>query len=536
MGSAAFLTRERRFFLFTDVPFGVFMLNSLADRTLTLENTSMRSWLDEQFARLVTAFQGFKGRFEKRYEKPVAVAGAGVRASIALGGLLLVVASLGIAMGFSTPGQFRDSIYAMLPASLVGTDQLSRQVVAGVTGYGEIVAARELSLSSQVSGRVTKVLVAPGDTVREGTAILRIDDAEARRVVRDAETEVARAELALARVGTAAPAPAPAPSADALPAALDRAYLQVSDMFPSLPNVLEGLEGMLYGGGFFADPVGTNHLTAQADRANIENPAADSLKLRATEQYENAKSKHNVATARLRSVPGTPDDATLESVLTEANEAVVALSEATKATNDLYIFLKNHLEERGLGTPPVFQEYETALSEYSTQLGDQVGLLAGTVEDVRSARAGTPGTPVADTTLERQEAELELRQAQNALLDARARLALYEVKAPFDGVVASLETKTAQYVADGDTVAKLVANDELASVSLAQGEVARVRIGQEALLSLPGSDIEIRGHVAEIGKGEKGEDGLMYFVVTITIGKDERIRPGMQVVARFLEN
>gem|GEM_PF-4181799 len=491
----------------------------------------MRSWMNDGYERLSTAFQGFNGIFSGRFKRSTAVAGAGIRASIAVGGILMVVVGTAIAMGISTPGQFRNSLVAMLPFAF--EPDLPPSALAGVVGYGEVVAARELSLSAQAAGRITQVPVNVGDTVREGSTIMRIDATEAERIVRDAETEVARAELALARAGSSS-APAAAPSADALSAALERAYIQISDMFPSLPNVISGLEGVLYGG-LFADPMGTNHLTAQADRANIENPAADSMKLRATELFEVAKSKHDVATVRLRSVPGTPDDATLEVVLAEANEAVLAIAEATKATHDLYAFLKNHLEERGLGTPPVFQEYEAALSEYSSQLDDQTALLAGTVENVRSAREGTPGTPAADTTFERQEAELELRQAQNALHDARARLALYDVKAPFDGVVATLEKKTAQYVSDGDTLAKLVANDELASVSLAQGEVARVRIGQEALLSFPGSEIEIRGRVAEIGKGEKGEDGLMYFIVTITIGKDERILPGMQVVARFLE-
>lgn len=460
-------------------------------------------------------------------------AGAGVRASIAVGGIFMVVASTAVATDMVTPGQFRNALVAMLPFAFTEPDP--PPALNGVIGYGEIVTARELLLSSQVSGRVTQVVVA-GDTVREGTTILRIDDTEAQRVVRDAQTDVARAELALARVGsssTPANDDSRAPAED-VSAVLDRVYVKISDMFPSLPDVVSGLHGILYGG-LFLDPMSTNHLTVQADRAAIENPAADGMKLRAMERYEDAKKKHEVAIARLRSVPGNPDDATLEVVLAEANEAVIAISNATKATNDLYSFLKNHLEERGLGTPPVFQKYEVALSEYSSQLDDQVAIFGRMVGDVRSAREGTQVTVPADTALERQEAELELRRAQNALLDARAHLALYDIQAPFDGIV-TLETKTAQYVSEGDTVAKLAARDALASISLTQEAVARVEIGQEARLSFPGSEIEIRGRVAEIGKGEEREDGLVYFILTIIIGKDERIRPGMQVVARFLQD
>jgi len=497
----------------------------------------MQMNVNDRFERLSAAFQGFKGIVSGKLKTPT-VTSAGVRASIAVGGgILVMLVSTTVAMGISTPGQFRTALVAMLPFASIEPD-LPPPASAEVIGYGEVVAARELSLSAQASGRVTEVLVSVGDTVREGTTILRIDDTEAKRIVRDAETDVARAELVLARADAPARAPAgasPAEAAAARFAALDRAYVKISDIFPSLRHIVSGLEGILFGG-LFADPTSTSHLTVQADRANIENPAADSMKLRATERYEDAKRKHEVAIARLRSVPGNPDDVILERVLAEANDAVVALSDATKATSDLYAFLKSHLEERGLGTPAVFREYETVLSEYSSQLDDQTAIFLNMVEDVRSAREEIPESDSTDTAIERQEAELDLRQAQDALLDARARLELYDVKAPFDGVVASLEKKTSHDVSDGDTVATLIASDVLVIVSLGQEEVMRVKLGERALVSFDGSDLRIRGRVTEISSGEKGEDGTVRFVIVIALDTDDRVKPGMQVITRFLED
>lgn len=518
--------------LFTFPLFDVFMRISLAPRALTLEDMCMRSWMNanDGVERVNAAFQGFKRIFPRRLK--TSASGAGIRAPIAVGGIFMVLASTAVATDMVTPGQFRNTLAAMVPLALTEPEAPVR---AEVVGYGEVVAARESSLPAHVDGRVAHIPVGIGDAIREGDTIMRIDDADALRLVREAESDVVRAELALARLKSsdehANEVPA-APAAD-ISAVLDRAYIKISDMFPSLPDVLSGLAGVLHGG-LFLDPTGTSHLTVQADRAAIENPAADGMKLRATERYTEAKRKHEVAIARLRSVPGNPDDATLESVVGEANEAVQALFDATDAMNSLFGFLKKHLAERGLAAPPVFKEYNAALSAYSSQLEDQAGLLTRIVDDVRAAREGPPNAPT-DTGFEREEAELELRRAQNALLDARASLARYDVKASFDGIVARIEKKTAQHVFAGDTVATLVSSDMLATVSLGRGEVERVKLGQNTLVSFDGSDLQVRGRVAEIGKAENEEDGMVRFTVTIALATDERVKPGMQFVARFLE-
>lgn len=296
-------------------------------------------------------------RFRESHSRSAAVAAGGVRASVALAGLLLILTSFGIAMGVSTPGEFRDRVYALVPHSLRDAEPQGKTTVVA---SGEVVASRELVLSSQASGRVTSVRVASGEAVSEGTVIMRIDDTEARRVVRSAELDLASAELELERVRTA-------------PTASDQA--------------------------------------------------------------------------------------------SSSDEGFAAV------------------------------EQELAL----------------------------------------QAAGIEVRRAENALAIARQRLAYYEIQAPFDGVVASLERRVAQYVDDGDPVARLVAVDLIANAYLAQGEVARIRVGQRVEVAIEGSEVSVSGRVAEIGKGEQGEDGLVRFLVAIALEKDERLQPGMQAQAEFLE-
>jgi RND family efflux transporter MFP subunit len=326
------------------------------------ENGYMPSWVNrlnpiEFLNTTKLSVREYWKKYRDTHSQSAAVAVGGVRASVALAGLFLVLVSFGVAMGVSTPGEFRDRLYALVPESIRGIEPAGKTTVEAP---GEIVAARELMLSSQASGRVTTVRIAVGEVVSEGSVIMRIDDTEARRVLRSAEIDLASAELELARI---------------------------------------------------------------------------------------------------QSSPETEDQ-------------------------------------------------------------------ASSSEDMAAA---------AEQDLARQAAEIEVRRAESAFANARQQLSYYEIKAPFDGVVASLDRKVAQYVNDGDPVARLVTKDLIANVVLAQGEVARVRVGQHVAVRIEGSDVSVSGRVAEIGKGAKSEDGLMRFLVAIALPADERLLPGMQARVEFLE-
>ena len=491
--------------------------------------------MNDRFEQLKTAFQKLKGISSGRYKKQAAIAEAGVRASIAVSGVLLIIGSIGIAMGFSSNDSFRTALIAMVPFSI--QEELPPAQV-GVVAYGEIVSARELALSSRASGLIREIFVRPGELVEENAPIALVDDTEARRALRDAETTLASAELALSRVGSNVSRPATETArvdAGALSVAFDDAYIEMSQIFLSLPDIVSGLSGMLYGGGF--SDGGLDYLIAQADRISADNSDIDEIRDRAANRYVIAKEKYQKAKDEYHRISSNSDDASIEALLINTQEAVGALSDATKGVNELFAFIQNHMRSLRYQPPLVFEEYEDALGSYSSQLNDQQGLLNGTVEYIGSQRAalsaGAPADSNINIDIERKEAELEVTRVRNLLADAQAKLEHYEIQAPFSGSIASIEKHKAEYVSDGEVVAKLIARDALALVTLTQNEAARITMGQAVRLSFEGFDIELGGKVVEIGRGEKGEDGIVRFTVTIALEKDDRIKPGMRVVARL---
>lgn len=501
-----------------------------------------RSNLTELLNTTKTSVRDRWNNFRTHHTQSAAVAAGGVRASVAIAGLLLILASFGVAMGVSTPGEFRNSLVAMLPFSLEG--DMPPAAIAGVIADGDTVPARELSLSSRAGGLVEEVVGRVGDFVEEGAVIVRIDDAEARRNVRDAEAELARAELALAQVGSeAASAPDDSSSrreaAASIPGLFDDAYIQMTEIYLTLPDLVSGLSGMLYGSGFSDD--GVDYLMAHAQRISEDNEAIDDVSTRAGDRYLAAKEKYQRAADQYHRISSNSSDEEMWALLIQSQEAIGALSDATKAVNELFSFEQNHFRSLRYTEPPVFQEYTDALSNYSSQLTDQLALLNGSIEGIRMARAASEGGDAAQTRssasdAERKAAELEVVRARNRLDDAKGTLSNYEVRAPFSGVIASIEKKKAQYVDDGEVVARLLARDTLVVVYLAQGQVVRTNVGQPALAAFEGTDIQLKGRVAEIGKGEKNTDGFVSFAVTVALDPDDRIHPGMRASVRFLED
>lgn len=68
---------------------------------------------------------------------------------------------------------------------------------AQVTGSGYVIAPDKVTLFAQYAGRITAVLVKPGDTVTHGQALITLDDLELRLAVQQAKASRKAAILAL---------------------------------------------------------------------------------------------------------------------------------------------------------------------------------------------------------------------------------------------------------------------------------------------------------------------------------------------------
>ena len=74
-----------------------------------------------------------------------------------------------------------------------------QQVQTTRSTEGVVQAERQSTVAAQASGRITQILFRPGDAVKQGQVIMRIDPSVAQQQVAGAQAQVAEAQVALAK-------------------------------------------------------------------------------------------------------------------------------------------------------------------------------------------------------------------------------------------------------------------------------------------------------------------------------------------------
>lgn len=132
--------------------------------------------------------------------------------------------------------------------------------------------------------------------------------------------------------------------------------------------------------------------------------------------------------------------------------------------------------------------------------------------------------------------ELNVKDKENALYDARQTLADYTVKAPFDCIIAKVNVSKGDTVSSGTSIATIITPQMIAEISLNEVDVAKIKVGKKATLTFDAiENLSISGEVAEISTLGTASQGVVNYTVKIAFDtQDERIKPGMSVSASII--
>lgn len=127
-----------------------------------------------------------------------------------------------------------------------------------------------------------------------------------------------------------------------------------------------------------------------------------------------------------------------------------------------------------------------------------------------------------------------LNAAKSRLADANEALNDYTVRAPLDGIVAALPAKVG--VDAGASIATIVTAQKIATISLNEVDVAKVKVGQKATLTFDAiENLTISGEVAQVNPVGTVSQGVVSYGVQIAFdSQDDRIRSGMSVSATVI--
>ncbi len=419
-------------------------------------------------------------------------------------------------------------------------------VSATVTGTGQVAASSQVDVKAKASGDVLSVLVENRMPVIAGQALVRLDTREAEKAVRDARASLESAEISLEKTVK------PADEIDIVQAEnnlnqarsdLDKSYddgfNSVSNAFIDLPDIVSGIQDLLYGKTVSKSSDQSN-IAAYVDMVKNYDEKVIKFSDDATAKYIAARAAYDATFLKYRATNRTASRDEIASLIKETYTTTKSISEAVKSAGDLLSFVKDKLTERSLSVPAALTSHQTILSGYTSKTNSNLLTLLNITTSMTTATYSVQErtASLADLKngadkLDIRSAQLSVEQRQNALRDAEEKLADYTPRSPFDGVVAKITLKKGDSISSGGTIATIITNDRLAELSLNEVDAAKVKVGQKATLTFDAIDgLTVMGTVSDVDTVGTVSQGVVTYAVKISFATDNaEIKPGMSVSA-----
>jgi len=468
--------------------------------------------------------------------------------------VILVVAVAGYKVYTSLTNTSGETQYVMASAA-------RDTVVVSVTGSGQVSASNQVDIKSKVSGTVTAVAAADGQSLKGGALIAQIDASEAQKTVRDAQASLETAQLSLEKLTQPANELSLLQAENALAQAqqsqqnaqndlvraYDDGYNAVSNAFSGLPSVMSGLVDM-----FFNSTI--DRTVWNVDwYANISvswNLNALQYKNDFLSKYQSARKEYDALFERYKSTGRNSDTATIESLVHDTYETTKDISDMVKAASNYLDFVQDLMEQHNVTPPSAMSTHQTSLDSFTSTVNTHLSALYSAIQSIDNSRQAivNASSSVDEKTasladlkagadpLDVKSQELTITQRRNALLDVQETLADYYIRAPFDGVVAQMSVKKGDSASSGGTIATFITKQQLAEVSFNEVDVAKVKTGQKATLTFDAvPDLSISGAVASVDIVGTVTQGVVNYSVKIAFDtQDERIKTGMSVSAAIV--
>jgi len=436
-------------------------------------------------------------------------------------------------------------------------------VVMSVSGSGQVLATNQTDIKPKASGEVLAVNVVNGQIVKAGDLMVQLDAREAQKAVRDAEANLASSKISLEKLvqpadelsltqaenSLARATESKAKAQSDLSKAYEDGFNTVADTFLDIPTVIAGLQDMLFSS---APSLGSAqwNIDYYADQAGKYNDKASDFRKDTFDKYQAARAAYDKNFEDYKAAGRFSDIVTIEALMEQTYETTKNIAEAVKSTNNLIQFYKDEFIKRGAVPATTANTHLTVLNSYtSTTNGHLVELLSviNTIKNSKDAIVNADRSIKENTEslaklkagpdqLDIDSARLSVKQRENALMDAKEKLADYFVRAPYDGTIAKLTIKKGDVASGTTAMLTLVTAQKFAEISLNEVDVAKVEIGQKATVKFDAIDgLNIAGTVAEIDTVGTVTQGVVNYNVKIAFDiQDDRIKPGMSVSASVI--
>ncbi|MFA5840966.1 MAG: HlyD family efflux transporter periplasmic adaptor subunit [Candidatus Paceibacterota bacterium] len=387
-------------------------------------------------------------------------------------------------------------------------------IVASISGSGQVSASNQVDLKARATGEVTYIGVKPGDIVKKGKTLFGLNAKNAKKAVRDAETNLETVKLALEKFqrvpDDVAVLEIKKAIADAETSKLD-AEKAIKDSYRVLLNTSISASSI-------------NISEAQTPPTITGTYIKDQEVVISIKIYATGSGSYFSAD----SVPaGIVNGAgTVSTVLPQPiGDSGLYIKFATTSSSQPTWTIT--LPNKSATT------YNANNTAYQNSIDDQKK-----INDTANLTIAQNNKKLRDLyqpdEFDLRAKQLAVKQAQDNLLNAQSDLSDYYIFAPFDGVIATVDAKLGE--TSSAALGSIVTKQQLAEISLNEVDVAKIKLGQKTTLTFDAiPNLSISGIVADIDTIGAVSQGVVTYIVKISFDtQDERVKPGMSVGAAII--
>jgi HlyD family secretion protein len=401
-----------------------------------------------------------------------------------------------------------------------------------VTGTGQVSASNQIDLKAKASGAITYIGAHTGDEVTAGTILAKVD-------TRDIDLSLASARINLQKVTQPADKTTVIQSENALDDAkeakiksvtdLEKAYddalTSVSSTFVDLPEIVNGLNTLLYS---------TDGFLSDKNRA-ILTDYASTYRNTAGVQFDIAKNDYNDTSNLYKTVARSRSTSSVETLLENTYHTVSKTGEALKNAK----LATDYIKERVTSTYAVdASSAQTNINNWTTKNNTHLSDISSARNQIVTAQNNLDSATrnvrektesLAKTMLGSND--LDIRSQQISVAQKELEYENYILRAPFDGVLAKMSVKKNDITSSGSSLGVFISKQKVADITLNEVDASKVKIGQPVTITFDAVDgVTATGTVASIDLVGTVTQGVVTYNAQIAFdARDERIKSGMSV-------
>ncbi len=442
---------------------------------------------------------------------------------------------------------------------------------ASISATGSVEPKAEAALRFAVDGTVTEILVQPGQEVEAGQPLARIDDADLKLKIEQAQADLRQAQADYEDLKTKA-TPEEITKAQAQLAQAQAQYQQelgsvtqadVAAARAKLDQARTRLARLEQGSGnASADTAiqqaqanleqARSELAATKERARLDmETAANALRNKQADYdriyWDNRKLEGDLARAGI-ALPRENVDQEAQA-LRDVKDAETALEQAkityeSAKQNEIATLqaresdLREAQTGRGDDLSQARQDVQLAQAELNRLLGDnRSGALAAAQANIASAEATLADLNADPSATTLAKADAAVARAQATVKQAEHEAEKATLTAPFAATVARIDLKVGERAAENGVVTVVDQSNFHVDVPVDELDVALVQQGQSVRVSLDAlPDKELNGTVTNIVPlATKSDQGTTTYEVTVSIDiSDKTMRPGMTAAVQIV--